>query len=58
MWVCFISLVLPERAGENTAIGGLDPKILKKLKGLRLGCPLASTVLAKHIGLGPTEETM
>ena len=33
-------------------MGGFAPKILKKLKGDKLGFPSASTVLAKAIGLG------
>ncbi|HTA27229.1 MAG TPA: hypothetical protein VK809_05540 [Bacteroidia bacterium] len=49
--------VLPERAGENTAIGGFEPITLKKLNGARLGLPKESIVLAKHIGRGPTEDT-
>ena len=40
--------------GENTITGGLELKTLKKLYGLRLTLPLASTVLAKQIGLGAT----
>jgi len=50
-------LVLPERAGENMAIGGLEPNMLKKLKGLRFGLPSSSIVLAKHIGRGATDPS-
>jgi hypothetical protein len=45
-------LVLPLRAGENIAIGGLVLKILKKLNGLRLGFPFLSIVLTNATGLG------
>jgi hypothetical protein len=38
--------------GEKIRIGGVEENILKKLKGLRFTFPLASTVLAKHIGRG------
>jgi hypothetical protein len=40
------------RAGENTKIGGLALKILKKLNGDKLGFPFLSIVLANAIGLG------
>jgi hypothetical protein len=40
-------------AGEKTTMGGLLLKILKKLNGLRLSFPSASTVLAKAMGRGP-----
>jgi hypothetical protein len=40
------------RAGENINVVGFEPKILKKLNGLKLGFPAASTVLAKQIGRG------
>jgi len=39
-------------AGEKINIGGLELKTLKKLNGLKLTFPLASTVLANAIGLG------
>lgn len=44
--------VLPLYAGEKTAIGGLEEKILKKLNGAKLACPSLLIVLAKQIGLG------
>ena len=40
------------RAGEKTKIGGLELKILKKLKGDKFGLPFLSFVLAKAIGRG------
>ena len=46
--------VLPLLDGEKTAIGGLELKTLKNENGAKLGTPFSSTVLAKHIGLGPT----
>lgn len=46
--------VRPDLAGENTKIGGLALKTLKKLKGAKLGRPLSSIVDAKAIGRGPT----
>jgi hypothetical protein len=33
-------------------MGGLEPKALKKLKGLKFIFPSLSTVLAKAMGLG------
>jgi hypothetical protein len=42
------------RAGENTKMGGLLLKILKKLKGLKLGSPLRFTVEANAMGRGAT----
>jgi hypothetical protein len=36
-------------------MGGLALNTLKKLKGDKLGTPLLSIVLAKAMGLGPTE---
>src|ERR1039458_3267672 len=50
--VFFVELVLPLRAGEKIAIGGLVLKILKKLNGLRLGFPFLSIVLTNATGLG------
>jgi hypothetical protein len=47
--------VLPLRAGEKIQIGGLEPKILKKLKGERFTLPLLSLVDTKAIGLGAME---
>jgi hypothetical protein len=52
--VSFVVPVLPLRAGENIAIGGLAENTLKKLKGAKLGLPFLSIVLAKQIGRGPT----
>lgn len=40
------------RAGEKMAMGGLLPKILKKLYGDKLEFPFASIVEAKQIGRG------
>jgi hypothetical protein len=40
------------RAGENMSVVGFEPKTLKKLKGLKLGFPSLSMVLAKQIGRG------
>jgi hypothetical protein len=45
-------LSLTRLAGENINVVGLEPKILKKLNGLKFEFPSASMVLAKHIGLG------
>jgi hypothetical protein len=45
-----LSLIL--LAGEKIKRVGFDPNTLKKLKGLKLGLPAASMVLAKQIGLG------
>jgi len=39
-------------AGEKMNLVGFEPKILKKLNGLKLGLPAASMVLAKQIGRG------
>jgi hypothetical protein len=52
--VCLIELSRTRRAGENIKIGGLALNTLKKLKGDKLGCPLAFIVLAKAMGLGAT----
>jgi len=52
--VCFVVLSLTRRAGEKIKIGGFALNTLKKLKGDKLGSPLASMVLAKAIGLGAT----
>jgi hypothetical protein len=38
--------------GEKIKTGGLDPKTLKKLKGLKFTYPFASMVLANAIGRG------
>jgi hypothetical protein len=38
------------------SIGGLALNILKQLKGLKLTLPFLSTVLAKAIGLGATDN--
>ena len=43
-------------AGENIAIGGFELKTLKKLNGLIFLTPFLSIVLARAIGLGPTED--
>jgi hypothetical protein len=40
------------RAGEKIKRVGFEPKILKKLNGLKLGLPSLSIVLAKQMGLG------
>ena len=45
--------VRPDLAGENTRIGGLALKTLKKLKGAKLALPCASSVEANAIGRGP-----
>ena len=50
--VSFGAPVLPLYAGEKTAIGGFEEKILKKLNGAKLGSPFLLIVLAKQIGLG------
>jgi hypothetical protein len=42
-------------AGEKTNIGGFELNTLKKLKGDRFGMPPELIVLAKEMGLGPTE---
>jgi hypothetical protein len=42
-------------AGEKIRIGGLALNTLKKLKGDKFGIPSTPIVLAKAIGLGPTE---
>ena len=42
-------------AGEKIKIGGFPLKTLKKLNGLKLGIFFMSIVLARAIGLGPTE---
>src|SRR5690606_242049 len=52
--VCLMVLSLTLLEGENMRVAGLLPKTLKKLKGDKLGCPSALTVLAKQIGLGAT----
>ncbi|GEM53998.1 hypothetical protein FB1_02190 [Flavobacterium branchiophilum NBRC 15030 = ATCC 35035] len=52
--VCLSEWSRTRRAGENTNIGGLALKILKKLKGDKLGHPNTSTVLANAMGLGAT----
>jgi hypothetical protein len=44
--------VRPLYAGEKTAMGGFDEKMLKKLKGAKLGSPALLMVLAKQIGRG------
>jgi hypothetical protein len=48
-------LFLTLRAGEKMAMGGLTPNTLKKLKGLKLGCPSLSIVLANAMGRGAME---
>jgi hypothetical protein len=48
-------LFLTLRDGEKISMGGLVLNRLKKLKGDKFGSPFASTVLARAIGLGPTE---
>jgi hypothetical protein len=53
--VCFIELSRTRRAGEKIRIGGLALKTLKKLNGETLALPFTSIVLAKAIGLQPTE---
>ncbi len=53
--VCLVVLSRPRLAGEKISRGGLAPKQLKQLKGLRLTIPFLSTVLANAIGLGITE---
>jgi hypothetical protein len=49
-----VVLSLTLRDGENTHTGGFTLNRLKKLKGLRLTFPSASTVEARQIGLGAT----
>jgi hypothetical protein len=49
-----VVLSLPLRAGEKTSSGGLAPKQLKKLNGLKLTFPSLSTVLANAMGRGVT----
>jgi hypothetical protein len=51
-----VVLSLTLLAGENTTIGGLLLKILKKENGLKLLFPALSIVLANAIGLGATNE--
>ena len=50
--VCFVVLSRTRRAGEKMTTGGLELNILKKLNGLRLLRPAASTVEASAIGRG------
>jgi hypothetical protein len=52
--VSLVVLFRMRRAGENTKMGGLLLKILKKLKGLKLGSPLRFTVEANAMGRGAT----
>ncbi len=55
--VCLMELSRTRLAGENMAIGGLLPKTLKKLNGLRFTLPFLSMVDAKQMGLGATAES-
>jgi hypothetical protein len=54
--VSLVELSLTLLDGENISIGGLALNILKQLKGLKLTFPSLSTVLAKAIGLGATDN--
>jgi hypothetical protein len=51
--VSFVVFNLPDRAGEKINMGGFALKTLKKLNGAKFGLPVASTVDANAIGLGP-----
>ena len=52
--VCFTVLSLTLLAGEKINVGGLEPKTLKKLNGLKFTSPFKLIVLANAIGLGAT----
>jgi hypothetical protein len=50
--------IVPNSPGRRKNKGGGIAAHNKKLKGLRLTCPLLSAVLAKHIGLGATADSI
>ena len=52
----FFELLLILFTGENTRIGGVTEKILKKENGLRLLIPCSSFELTNAIGRGVTVD--